>query len=90
MYEELSDIAHDILNCLYFVEPFEKIVEECKADRNIIGAELKELIAKRLVTPMRFDESKSEYVRSYIYDSDDLSAFHYLATKDGLLAHNGI
>lgn len=90
MDEELSDIAQDILNSLYFVEPFDKIVEECKADRNIVGAELKELIAKRLVTPMRFDEERSEFVRSYIYDADDLSAFHYLATKDGLMAHNGL
>lgn len=83
-------MAHDILNCLYFVEPFEKIIEECKADRNIVGAELKELIARRLVTPMRFDEESAEFVRSYIYDSDNMSAYHYLATKDGLMAHRGL
>ena len=37
---------------------------------------------------MRFDEASQEYVRSFIYDSDNMYAYQYLATKDGLMAHN--
>ena len=38
---------------------------------------------------MRFDEQKQDYVKSFIFDSDDMHAYSYLAKKDGLLAHNG-
>jgi hypothetical protein len=50
---------------------------------------LKHLIAKKYVVAMRFDEEKQDYIKSFIYDADDMNAYSYLATKDGMLAHNG-
>jgi hypothetical protein len=38
---------------------------------------------------MQWDEEKKEFIRSFMYDSDDMNRYHYLATKNGLLAHNG-
>lgn len=90
MSQELSDLANNIINCLYFVEPFEKIVEECGINRNIVADELKILISKKLVTPMKYDEVEQEYIRSFIYDTDHMDHYQYLATKDGLMAHHGI
>jgi hypothetical protein len=49
---------------------------------------LKSLIQKRLVSAMLWDENLQEYKRSFIYDSDNMNAYSYLATKEGLLAHN--
>jgi len=89
MQYELSDIDFDILNALYFVEPFEKIMEEVAAPPKIVADCLKHLIAKKYVVAMRFDEEKQDYIKSFIFDSDDMNAYSYLATKDGLLAHNG-
>ncbi|MEI7978232.1 MAG: hypothetical protein WCI53_05255 [Bacteroidota bacterium] len=89
MQYELSDIDFDILNALYFVEPFEKIMEEVAAPPKIVADCLKHLIAKKYVVAMRFDEEKQDYIKSFIFDSDDMHAYSYLATKDGLLAHNG-
>jgi hypothetical protein len=37
---------------------------------------------------MKWDEEKREYVRSFIYDSDNMNAYSYMATKEGLMAHN--
>jgi hypothetical protein len=88
MSEPLSDIEYDILNAIYFVEPFQTIKEECRAPEKVVADVLKQLIARKLVSPMQFDEEKQEYVRTYFHDSDNMHAFHYLATKDGLLAHN--
>jgi hypothetical protein len=85
----LSDLEYDILNCLYFVEPFHRIVEECQCDRNIVADELKNLIHKKMVSPMRFDEETHEYIRSFIYDTDNMDHYCYMATKEGLMAHNG-
>ncbi len=88
MIEPLSDIEYDILNAIYFVEPFDNILSECKAPENIVADVLKQLIAKKYVTPMLFDEEKQEYLKTFFYDSDNMRAYAYLATKDGLLAHN--
>jgi hypothetical protein len=88
MNHELDDIAFDILNCVYFVEPFEKIVEEVNYPPNIVGDVLKTLIQKKLIAAMLWDENLQEYKRSFMYDSDNMHAYSYMATKEGLLAHN--
>ncbi len=88
MSNELSDIEYDILNAIYFVEPFENILAECSAAPNVVADVLKQLIHKKYVVAMRFDEAQQEYVRSFIYDTDNMYAYAYLATKEGLLAHN--
>ena len=88
MSDPLSDIEYDILNAIYFVEPFQNILDECKAPENIVADVLKQLIAKKYVSPMQFNEEKQEYIRTYFYDSDDMRAYHYLATKEGLMIHN--
>jgi hypothetical protein len=88
MENELTDIEYDILNAIYFVEPFDNILSECKYPEKIVGDVLKQLIAKKYVTPMMFDEGKQEYLKTFFYDSDNMRAYSYLATKDGLLAHN--
>ena len=84
----LTDVEFDILNVSYFIEPFEKIVEEVTAPENIVADSLKFLIEHKLVTAMKWDEKHSVYKRSYIYDSDNMYAYSYQVTKDGLIAHN--
>lgn len=88
MNPELSDIEYEVLNALYFVEPFQHILEECNAPAPIVGDVLKQLIHRKFVVPMKWDEMNQDYVRSFIYDSDDMDAYHYLATKEGLMAHH--
>lgn len=90
MSEEIDPLEMDVLNCLYFVEPFEVIVEETGLTPAIAGDVLKKLIAKKWVTPMKFDEGEQEYIRSFIYDSDHMSDYRYMATKEGLMKHNGV
>ncbi len=88
MIPELDDIEYDILNCLYFVESFDKILEEVAQPPSVVGDVLKTLIHKKMVVAMKWEEEKQDYKRSFIYDSDNMNAYAYLATKDGLLAHN--
>jgi hypothetical protein len=88
MENTLTDIEYDVLNAIYFVEPLDNILAECNAPENIVCDVIKQLIAKKYVTPMLFDEQKQEFVRTFFYDSDNMRAYSYLATKDGLMAHN--
>jgi len=87
MDKELTDIEYDILNAIYFVESFDHILEECKEKPAVVGDVLKQLIHKKYVVAMKWDEDKKEFMRSFIYDSDDMRAYHYLITKEGLSAH---
>lgn len=84
----LTDLEFDILNALYFVEPFEKVLEETGQPESQVKDGLRFLIDNKLVTPMKWDDEKGAYIRSIIYDADDMRAYRYLATRDGLVAHN--
>ncbi len=88
MNEPLTDIEYDVLNALYFVEPFDSILAECPYPEAIVKDVLRQLITRKYVAPMRFDEDKQEYLRSFMYDGDDMRAYAYLATKEGLMAHH--
>jgi hypothetical protein len=80
---ELNDIQVRILRALTFVEPFDTLVEEVPYPEPIIGAELKSLIAQRFVQPMQADR-QGNFKPSFVFDSDDMRAFSYLATSQGI------
>jgi hypothetical protein len=85
----LTDLQFRILDSLYFVEPFETILAEAGAPENLVAADLRALISRRWVQAMHFDPKAQDYVSSAIYDTSDLRAYRYLATKEGLLVHSG-
>ena len=84
----LTDVEFDILNTVYFVEPFDKIIEEVKFPEKIVADSLKFLITHKYVSAMKWDAKKGTHVRSFIYDSDNMRAYTYIITREGLLAHN--
>jgi hypothetical protein len=85
---DLTEVEYDILDAVYFVEPFDKILEEVAYPENIVADSLKFLITHKYVAAMKWDPKKNDHVRSYIYDSDNMRAYSYIITKDGLLVHN--
>ena len=89
MNEGLTDLQFQILDSIYFVESFEHIVEEAEQPVPIVVDELRTMIDRGWVQVMQFDDVKEDYVRTAIYDADNMQNYHYLATKDGLLKHNG-
>jgi hypothetical protein len=89
MNQELNDVQFDILDAIYFVEPLANILEEVDAPRAVVLDELRTMIDRGWVQVLRFDEARGDYVRTAIYDSDQMGDFRYLATKDGLMKHHG-
>lgn len=85
----MNDVQFQILDALYFVEPYENILAEVEATEPVLSAELRELVAKGWVQAMEWSDQAGDYVRSRFHDSDDLARFHYLATREGLLRHAG-
>ena len=88
--EALNDLQFDIIDCLYFVEPYTNIVEEVGKPEPHIRDELRTLIDRGYVNVLVFDEENADYNKTAIYDSDNMQDYFYLASKDGLLKHNGI
>jgi hypothetical protein len=90
---DLSELQFDILDALYFVEPYQSLLSEVMAQsgasEQLIVADLKQLIAWRYVQVLRYDEHANDWLKTPFHDADDLHAFRYLATKEGLLVHNG-
>ncbi|MEM7658566.1 MAG: hypothetical protein AAF399_20750, partial [Bacteroidota bacterium] len=89
MSEPLNDLQFQILDSLYFVESFRHVVEEADVPVPFVVDELRNLIDQGLVQVMQFDEDSGDYLRTIIFDTDHLDEYHFLATKDGLLKHNG-
>ena len=89
MNEGLTDLQFQILDSIYFVESFEHIVEEAEQPVPIVVDELRTMIDRGWVQVMQFDDEKEDYVRTAIYDADNMQNYHYLATRTGLLKHNG-
>ncbi|MEM6629743.1 MAG: hypothetical protein AAF694_08720 [Bacteroidota bacterium] len=89
MGEMLTDLQFDILDTLYFVEPFEKIIEEVNTTRPILIDELRTMIDRGWIQVMEFDKGQGDYFRTSIFDTDKLETYFFLATKEGLLKHNG-
>lgn len=87
--EELNDIQFKILDAVYFVEPFANILEEVEEPKAVLIDELRTLIDRGWIQVMAYDETRGDYQRSPIYDSDHMEDYAYLATKEGLLKHNG-
>jgi len=85
---ELTEVEYDILNAVYFVETFDKILEDVNFPEKIVGDSLKFLITHKMVSAMKWDDKKGAHVRSFIYDSDNMRAYSYIITREGLLVHN--
>lgn len=73
-----------VLTSLIFTESFETIIEETKESRYLVAEVLKWLIKKRYVSPMQLNDTKGEYEPTYMYDTDNMRAYHYRMTADGL------
>lgn len=85
----MNELQFQILDSLYFVESFANVLEEAGEPVPIVVDELRTLIDKGWIQVMEFDKEQNDYVRTAIYDSDHLENYHFLATKDGLMKHNG-
>ena len=89
MNEELNDIQFDILDSVYFVESFANILEEVGVSIPVLVDELRTLIDKGWIQVMQYEEDKGDYMRTAIFDTDHLENYSFLATREGLMKHNG-
>ncbi|OFY65244.1 MAG: hypothetical protein A3H98_03210 [Bacteroidetes bacterium RIFCSPLOWO2_02_FULL_36_8] len=83
-----NTLEEQILENLYFVEPYQKLKSEILVSEKELKSALEGLIKKKWVQAMKQDPVTHEYYNDLNFKSEETSAYFYLATKDGLLAHN--
>lgn len=77
-------IEKKILTSLLFEESFDTIIEEVKDSEYLVADTLKTLIKRKLVTPMERNDTTGDYQPTFMYDSDNMRAYHYRMTAEGL------
>lgn len=85
----MNDLEFDVLDELYFVQTFNYLIKTLNLEEQILKDTLAQLIQKGWVKC--FAPNLEEVLTNNEVDFDNqFKTYHYLATKQGLLAHNTI
>lgn len=82
----MTDIEFDLLDQLYFVQTFAELSGELQLSEHELRDLLISMVEKEWVKVM--DKQTDEEIVDMDIWTKNSSAFFYLATKKGLLAHN--
>lgn len=83
----MSDAEFDVMDELYFVQPFNYLIEELEMPAADLKEVLKSLIEKGWVKCLY--NMNDEVFEDKLDIENEFQDYYYLATKPGLLAHNG-
>jgi hypothetical protein len=85
--EELTDKEFDLLDELYFVQNYSELKEALKWQDQDIQSLLKDLSAKGYVKLL--SDHDTEYILPESNQKTPWNTLYFLATKKGLMVHNG-
>jgi hypothetical protein len=86
-HNTLTDLEFDLLDELYFVQPYQVIKEHLGWSDPVIQQTLKSLLDKNWIKC--FLSNSDEILSKELIDLENkFKNYYYLATKAGLLAHN--
>ncbi|OEK05338.1 hypothetical protein [Roseivirga misakiensis] len=83
----MTDEEFDVLDELYFVQPLAYLTEELSMSAEEIKPILKQLLEKGWVKCLH--NMNDEVFEDELNFDADFEKYYYLASKKGLLAHNG-
>lgn len=87
MGNTMSDEEFDVMDELYFVQPFSHLIAELDLEEQEMVAVLAKLVRKGWVRCLK---GMDDEVPDEALDLEtEYANYFYLATKQGLLAHNG-
>ena len=84
----LSDLEMDLLDEIYFVTPFSEIIKQLKIEPEIIKQVLKKLIQIGYVHQLVYNQTSKDFEKNDVPDYIFIERHSYLASKQGLFAHN--
>ena len=84
----MSDEEFDVMDELYFVQPFSYLTETLSMEARELKQVLQSLLQKGYIKC--FFNMNDEVFEDELNFEEDFDKYHYLASKKGLLAHNGL
>ncbi|MFY0689429.1 MAG: hypothetical protein JXQ90_19815 [Cyclobacteriaceae bacterium] len=82
----MTDKEFDVLDELYFVTPYKELALGCKLDDNELREVLMSLFLKKFLRV--YEEPDVELEQDQVDFEQQFKQYYYLASKEGLLAHN--
>ncbi|WP_305982137.1 hypothetical protein [Roseivirga thermotolerans] len=83
----MTDAEFDVMDELYFVQPYTYLLEELTLKEEELKATLRSLLEKGYIKC--FFTMNDEVFEDQLNFEKEYKTYYYLATKTGLLAHNG-
>jgi len=83
----MTDEEFDVMDELYFVQPFDYLTEELSMSDEEIKPVLKSLLNHGWIKCLH--NMNDEVFNEHLNFDDEFRNYFYLASKAGLLAHNG-
>lgn len=83
----MTDKEFDVLDELYFVQSFDTVLKETELAENDLNEVLTVLLNKGWVRCYSDREAETPISNKQL--GSNLTSYFYLATKEGLLVHNG-
>jgi hypothetical protein len=83
----MSDLEFDVLDELYFIKSFDELLEATSLDEVVLVRTLLDLKQKDWIKPASIQDGHD--IEDHFDVEHDPRKYHFLATKKGLLAHNG-
>ena len=83
----MTDLEFDVLDELYFVISYKDLLSATELEESALYGCLKSLLAKGWIKC--FKGMDNEIISAELDFESNYRAYSYLATKKGLLAHNG-
>ena len=84
----MSEIESEVLDELYFLTSFEDLFKNAGLTQKEVKSALKSLLSKQYISQHLYSEKLKDFERCTAPDFENLEQFHYLATKQGLLAQH--
>ncbi len=82
----MTDIEYDVIDELYFVQPYSHLKDELDLEDNILLEVLEKLLFRGFVKCFRNQDD--ELPMEEVDLKSNFRHYYYLATKKGLMAHN--
>ncbi len=84
----MNEAEFIILDASYFLIGYPGLLRETELDRERLDEGLRSLLKKKYLRQMQFSRGAGDFIVMDIPDTRELRLYHYLASKEGLLAHN--
>lgn len=79
----------DIVEEAYFVTGYEELKNKVDLTTDVFNNTLVSLLKKGWVDQLNFNQLANDFEKNSVY-REELDQYSYLATKEGLLKHNGM